>query len=449
MLRNKQEIFWSGEFGKSYANRNSKFNNQLDEAYKALYGVSRTSMNETFLGSLPKDIRILEIGCSTGTQLKCLQSMGFSSLYGIEIQECAVNEANKLMKDINIIQGSAFELPFEDEYFDLIFTSGVLIHIDPEYLPKILSEIYRCTKKYIWGFEYFSENLTPLDYRGNKGFLWKANYKEMMTTQFKDLTLLKEHFYSYIQEEGKQNVDHMYLLEKERKKVGIITQARMTSSRFPGKIMLEANGKTILEHHINRLRWSGIPIYIATTDNQADLPIISLAKKLNISYYCGDEKNVLERFYKCAEKFDLDVIVRVTSDCPLIDGHIISAGLNEYLNFQDKNIYYSNCVDRTFPRGLDFEIFSFDMLKEAHLNAIAEHEREHVTPYIKESKKTNLKHYKSEENYSDLRWTLDLKEDWILLKSLFEEHKAENLGFKDVVKIVELYPKLKMINPVL
>lgn len=214
MIQNKQENFWSGEFGKNYTDRNTRHSDEFNKVYQAWYSISRTEMNETFLGTLPKEIRILEVGCNTGMQLACLQSMGFTSLYGIELQDYAVQKAKEYTEGINIIQGSAFDIPFKDQFFDVVFTSGVLIHIAPDNLSKVFAEMYRCTKKYLWGFEYFAEKTTAINYRGNEGFLWKANYGKLMREQFKDLALVKEEFYPYVTEAEKGNIDFMFLLEK-------------------------------------------------------------------------------------------------------------------------------------------------------------------------------------------------------------------------------------------
>jgi len=215
MNKNEQENFWSGDFGKNYTDRNTRHNEEFNKIYETWYGIPRATMNEAFLGSLPKDIRILEVGCNTGMQLAELKSQGFSSLYGIELQDYAVQRAKEYTEGINIIQGSAFDIPFKDKFFDLVFTSGVLIHIAPDNLPKVFSEMYRCSKKYIWGFEYYSDNVTSINYRGNEGFLWKANYGKLMRDQFNNLSLVKEEFYPYITEMEKGNIDFMYLLQKD------------------------------------------------------------------------------------------------------------------------------------------------------------------------------------------------------------------------------------------
>lgn len=231
-------------------------------------------------------------------------------------------------------------------------------------------------------------------------------------------------------------------------KTGIITQARTTSTRLPGKIFLKANGIPVISHHVKRLAWSGIPIYIATTTNSTDQIVEDFANAAGIDYYRGDEHNVLERFYNCALKFKLDIIIRVTSDCPLIDGHVIADGLKNYIALNNPNVYYSNCLKRSFPRGMDFEIFSFDLLKNAYENASEDADKEHVTPFINQNKSGNviLKHHLYKEDHSDLRWTLDTEDDWNLLKLLLENYKASELSNSEIIKIVEASPELKNIN---
>jgi pseudaminic acid biosynthesis-associated methylase len=214
-MKNEQEKFWSSDFGKEYTDRNTRPNDELNSIYEKWFGVSRVKMNEDFLEKLPKDAKILEVGCNTGMQLACLKSMGFTNLYGIELQAYAVEKAKEYTRGINVIQGSAFDLPFKDNFFDLVFTSGVLIHIDPINLPKVFSEMYRCSNKYIWGFEYYSDSVTPINYRGNQGFLWKADYQKLFQNQFKDMESVKAEKYSYITEAEKGNVDEMYLLRKK------------------------------------------------------------------------------------------------------------------------------------------------------------------------------------------------------------------------------------------
>jgi spore coat polysaccharide biosynthesis protein SpsF len=233
-----------------------------------------------------------------------------------------------------------------------------------------------------------------------------------------------------------------------KKKIGIVTQARTTSTRLPEKVLLLANGKSVLEHHINRLAWSNIPVYIATTINRTDDAIIKLAESFNIPYYRGDEVNVLERFYLCAKKFQLDIIIRVTSDCPLIDGNIIREAVEQYVQLNSDEIYMSNSIERTYPRGLDFEIFSFTALSDAFHNATDLFEKEHVTPFINKNRsgKITVRQFKNSDDWSNLRWTLDTPDDWKLLKTLIEDYGAETKPFDEILAIVTNNDALVNIN---
>jgi len=207
---------WSGDFGKEYTDRSIYGPKELDIFYKNMWGVKRSEMNEEFLFEIKKNVSsILEVGANVGNQLALLQSTGFKNLYGIEIQGYAVEKAKELTKGINIIEGSAFDIPFKDGYFDMVFTSGVLIHIAPSDINTVLDEIYRSSKRYIWCFEYYADKYTEIGYRGNKNLLWKTNFCELFLDRFKDLALLKEKKFRYVDND---NVDSMFLLEKSKNK---------------------------------------------------------------------------------------------------------------------------------------------------------------------------------------------------------------------------------------
>lgn len=213
-MHTKQIEFWSGNFGKDYTNRNPQNLEEWDQMYLHSYGIKKTEMNEEFIGDLDRKIKILEVGCNIGLQLLGLQRQGFTNLYGIELQPYAVEKAKEISRGINIIQGSGFDIPFKDNYFDLVYTSGVLIHIAPTELPLIMAEMIRCSNRYIWGFEYFSPDVKEVNYRGNDGFLWKMNYPEEFIKNHAGLKLIKQKSFPYISEKERGNEDIMYLLEK-------------------------------------------------------------------------------------------------------------------------------------------------------------------------------------------------------------------------------------------
>jgi len=151
----------------------------------------------TFLDQLDRKAKILEVGCNTAMQLRVLQQMEFKNLYGIELQQYAVEKAKLVTQEINLIQGSAFDLPFKDEYFDLVITNGVLIHIALADLSIAMKEVVRCSKKYIMGFEYYSAPI-GINCRGNNGFLWKDNFCQSYQKLFPSLKLEKEQLYPYV-----------------------------------------------------------------------------------------------------------------------------------------------------------------------------------------------------------------------------------------------------------
>lgn len=211
----KQIEFWRGEFGKEYTDRNSYDPTSWDKFYMDNWGVTKLQMNEECLAGLPKDIKILEVGCNIGLQLAGLQRMGFRNLYGLELQEYAVDKARKSTTGINVIQGSGFDIPFKDEWFDLVCTNGVLIHISPDDYSKIMEQMVRCSKRYIMGFEYYAAHVTEIKYRNHDGFLWKANFAAEFLSRFPELKLVYNKLYPYINQQEANNADCVYLLEKQ------------------------------------------------------------------------------------------------------------------------------------------------------------------------------------------------------------------------------------------
>ena len=230
--------------------------------------------------------------------------------------------------------------------------------------------------------------------------------------------------------------------------IGIITQARMTSTRLPGKIFKEVNHKNLLQYHIDRLKQTGFDIAIATTINTTDNCVCEFAEKQQLKFHRGSENNVLSRFHEAAIKFNFDIIIRVTSDCPLIDPHLIRNSVEKYLKFNNPNLYMSNGIERTFARGFDFEIFSFQLLDEAFKNATLEEDLEHVTPYIwkNRSGKVELYPIKQTTDNSRFRITVDTADDFELIKTLIEKYKADKLAHNEIEEILSLHPELVAIN---
>ena len=211
----------------------------------------------------------------------------------------------------------------------------------------------------------------------------------------------------------------------------------------------------MLDYHIERLQWSNLPIYIATSTNPSDQAIANYAKQHQLPFYCGSENDVLSRFYGCASKYNLDIIVRVTSDCPLIDGMLVKQGVDYYMELindpqntnRDNNLYLSNSLERTFPRGFDFEIFSFYMLEQAYHQAFAPTQREHVTPYFYQNPTLfDLHCMMSNNDKSNYRITLDTPEDLQAITTLIEQYHADALSADQLITLLDDHPEIVAIN---
>lgn len=228
-------------------------------------------------------------------------------------------------------------------------------------------------------------------------------------------------------------------------KVSIITQTRMDSTRLPGKVLKTIKNKSLLNYHIQRAKWSNLPVIVATTTKEKDELIVKECQRLKISYFRGDEDDVLSRYYYCAKENNLDVIIRITSDCPLIDGCLIREGYEEY---KKSNVdYLANTIKRTFPRGLDFEIFSFEALDLAYRNAKELPDREHVTGYI--LRNLNLfrtKNFSHKIDKSKYRITVDTKEDFEAIKTLIEKFRSDEKKYQEIIEILDNNPEIVKIN---
>jgi spore coat polysaccharide biosynthesis protein SpsF len=234
-------------------------------------------------------------------------------------------------------------------------------------------------------------------------------------------------------------------------KVVIINQARMTSTRLPGKVLKQVLGKSLLEYQIERLQRVKMAsqIVIATTPNETDQPIIDLCDLLSISYYFGSEDDVLARFHGAAITHQADVVVRVTSDCPLIDPRVIDEVIQFYVDAYPKYDYVSNCLEKSYPRGMDTEVFAFRALDEAFYQATAQQDREHVTPYIyRKSDRYKLGQVNYFEDHSAHRWTVDTPEDFELIRRILETlyPLKKEFSLEDCLNLISQNPEWRMIN---
>ena len=231
-------------------------------------------------------------------------------------------------------------------------------------------------------------------------------------------------------------------------KIDCIIQARMGSTRLPGKVMMKVDEtNTILSHLINQLKNSKKidRIIIATTDLQEDDIIVNHTKILKTNLFRGNSTDVLDRYYQCAKKFSSEIIVRVTADNPWIDPNIVDDVINQFL--KNSFDYITNANPRTYPYGTEVEVFSFQALEEASNNAEKPSEREHVTPYFHNNKeKFKISNIKLTENLSYLRWTVDKESDLKFVRKIASRIKKRPILMTDIIKLISQEPTITSIN---
>jgi len=237
-------------------------------------------------------------------------------------------------------------------------------------------------------------------------------------------------------------------------KIAAIVQARTNSTRLSEKVLKELpynSGITCLEQVIRRLKRCQKldEIIIATTNNKEDDKIINIAKKENVNYFRGSEEDVLSRYYCTAKKYNVDIIARVTSDCPCIDPKIADSILSDHINKMAD--YTTNTLIRIYPRGLDVEVFNFHTLEKAYKSVTKNYEKEHVTPYISRNPqefKINIVKAPKELYAPDIRITLDTEEDYSLLCAVYDYLYPQNKYFDayDLIHLFNEKPWLKLVN---
>ncbi len=223
----------------------------------------------------------------------------------------------------------------------------------------------------------------------------------------------------------------------------------MTSTRLPGKVLLNLGGKPVVQQVFNQISKTKLinEIVLATSIDKSDDLLEEWAKSSNNLFFRGSLDNVLERYYSAAKEFSADIVVRITADCPLIDPIIIDSVI-ELFN-KGKYDYCSNTITPTFPDGLDVEVFKFTALEKAHKNATLLSEMEHVTPYIKNNPGLyKIGQFFSKTDYSSLRWTIDNKEDYEFLEQIFDKLSQENkyISWNSVIRFLKNNENLLKIN---
>jgi spore coat polysaccharide biosynthesis protein SpsF len=242
-------------------------------------------------------------------------------------------------------------------------------------------------------------------------------------------------------------------------KIVAVIQARMGSTRLPGKILKTIEGKPMLWHIVDRLKRveKVDDVVIATSNNSKDDQVFQMADEYSISCFRGSETDVLRRFYDAAVEAEAKYIIRITGDCPLVDPKIIGELINLYF---DKHLDFCGVATgagvanqsniNRFPDGLDAEMFSFKVLKEADNEAYADFQREHVTPFIWKNKERykSATLYSSTGDYSNLRWTVDNQEDYDFAKWIYSMlyHENNEFNYLDVLNLLKKYPEAASNN---
>lgn len=215
--------------------------------------------------------------------------------------------------------------------------------------------------------------------------------------------------------------------------VTAIIQARMGSTRFPGKVLKMVRGRPLLSYQLERIRKSSMveQVVVATTVSPQDEEIEKFCKEEKLNYIRGSQEDVLARFYQAAKEFKAKIIVRLTADCPLIDPGLIDEAVDFYKNNTDLYDYAANTVPppSTFPDGMDVEVFSFSVLERAFLEARLPSEREHVTFYLWKTGKFRTYQIKRSPDYSQYRFTVDYPQDFEVVSEILEQLYPKNNFF--------------------
>jgi spore coat polysaccharide biosynthesis protein SpsF len=234
-------------------------------------------------------------------------------------------------------------------------------------------------------------------------------------------------------------------------KIGIVIQARMGSSRLPGKVLMRIGGTPLIDFLFSRLEplKRKYHIYVATTQNKLDDELVNLCAKRQISYFRGSEEDVLKRYFQLSTKSELDIIVRLNADSPFIDADFVEDKIQKFLNCVDNFDYGSTIIEPSYPIGMHVEIMKYDALTRAHFQCNDMSLREHVTPYIYQNPKIfKLMSFRNENDLSSMRLTIDYKEDIVFANRLIDVLRSskKNITYDNIIELVNSSARLKQIN---
>ncbi len=231
-------------------------------------------------------------------------------------------------------------------------------------------------------------------------------------------------------------------------RVVAIIQARMGSTRLPGKVLKDLGGESVLARVVKRTQRAKLAdeVAVATSVQPGDDAIVRECERLAVACFRGDEADVVDRYHRAAQKFGANAIVRITADCPLIDPELIDTTIRAFL--EEKADYATNALLVTYPPGLDVEVMSADALGRAWHSAKEEYQRVHVTPYIYENPQLfKLISLGADGDYSRYRWTLDTAEDLEMIRAIYK-HFGQNgeMGWREILSLMRAHPELADMN---
>jgi spore coat polysaccharide biosynthesis protein SpsF len=239
---------------------------------------------------------------------------------------------------------------------------------------------------------------------------------------------------------------------KAHKRIVAIVQARMASTRLPGKVLADIAGEPMLMRVVERASRARLPnqVLVATTVQDSDDRVAALCQSRGVACFRGNAGDVLDRYYQAASAYQAEVIVRLTGDCPLLDPQVVDQTIEAFLNASPPvDLVVNRFVDdRTFPIGIDTEVVGFASLKRAWQEADAPHQREHVIPYIYEHPELfSFIHFKADGDYGHYRWTVDTKDDLEFVRRVFHSFIPKtDFGWKEILALLHKHPELQAIN---
>jgi spore coat polysaccharide biosynthesis protein SpsF len=231
-------------------------------------------------------------------------------------------------------------------------------------------------------------------------------------------------------------------------KIAALIQARLGSARLPGKVLRDIGGRTMLARVVRRVQRAAAidNVIVVTTTEPAESAVVEECERIGVHCFRGSELDVLDRYYQAAKQFKTDAVVRITSDCPLIDPGVTGSVVSVFRN--ETPDYASNVIERSYPRGLETEVVSMEALSRAWREARQPYEREHVTPYFYENPNLfRLSSVKDEIDHSRHRWTVDAPEDLEFVRAVYAcLEDGDNFDWADVLQILNDRQVLTAMN---